>query len=156
MDKDYTAPQEALKKLRAARRLSHTIYLYGATGYGKTELVKQYLSNRRYTYLSCADGDWDVAAFPVRKKMEEGVPRSVVVIDDLHRLKNEEKQREVLSLLGREDVWLLLISRSQVPPWLLPAYMETGFLVIREEDFHLREAEAAALLARFGDRKSVV
>ena len=48
MDQDYTAPHKALQKLKAARKLCHTVYLYGATGYGKTELVKQYLSNRRY------------------------------------------------------------------------------------------------------------
>ena len=54
MDQDYTAPHKALQKLKAARKLCHTVYLYGATGYGKTELVKQYLSNRRYGYLSCA------------------------------------------------------------------------------------------------------
>lgn len=150
MDQDYTAPHKALQKLKAARKLCHTVYLYGATGYGKTELVKQYLSNRRYGYLSCADGDWDAAAFPAPKTLEEGGSCSVVVIDDLHRLKNKEKQRDILSLMKRKDVWLILISRSQVPPWLLTAYMQTGFLVIPEEDLRLREAEAAALLARFG------
>lgn len=150
MTKGYIAPYAALQKLKMARKLTHTVYLYGATGYGKTELVKQYLSNRRYVYLSCADGDWDAAAFPAPKKMEEGGRRSVVVIDDLHRLKNEEKQQAILSLLKREDIWLILISRSQVPPWLLAAYIQTGFLIIPEEDFCLGKTEAAALLARFG------
>lgn len=151
MDKNYIAPQTALKKLRAARKLSHTVYLYAATGYGKTELIRQYLSNRHYLYLSCEDADWDASVFPVpAKKPEEGGPRSVVVIDDIHRLKSEERQRDVLSLLHRTDVWLLFISRSRVPAWLLPAYMQTGFLVIPEEDFRLNEAEAAGLLARFG------
>ncbi|MFQ9801275.1 MAG: hypothetical protein ACLR23_22900 [Clostridia bacterium] len=52
--------------------------------------------------------------------------------------------------MKRKDVWLILISRSQVPPWLLTAYMQTGFWLIPEEDLRLKEAEAAALLARFG------
>lgn len=153
MDKDYTAPQAALKKLKAARRLSHTVYMYAATGYGKTELARQYLANRRYLYFSCAQGSWDITAVstPPRNSEEGGSP-GVVVIDDLHRLKNEEKQREILALLKREDIWLILISRSQVPPWLLPAYMQTGFLVIPEEDFRLKETETAALLNRFGVR----
>ena len=55
MDKGYIAPDTALKKLRAARSLRQTVYLYGATGYGKTELIKQYLKNRRYQYLSCGE-----------------------------------------------------------------------------------------------------
>lgn len=151
VDKDYTAPQAALKKLRAARRLSHTVYMYAATGYGKTELIRQYLSDRRYLYLSCEDENWDASAFPPPAKNHgENSPRSVVVIDDLHRLKNEERQRDVLSLLDREDIWLLFISRSRVPAWLLPVYMQTGFLVISEEDFRLGETETAGLLKRFG------
>ena len=43
---------QILNILKKARNLSQTVYLYGATGYGKTELVRQYLSGRRYTYLS--------------------------------------------------------------------------------------------------------
>lgn len=151
MDKNYIAPRTALEKLRAARRLSHTVYLYAATGYGKTELVRQYLSNRRYLYLSCEDAEWDASVFPaLAKKPQSDGPRSVVVIDDLHRLKNEERQKDVLSLVHRADVWAIFISRSRVPAWLLPAYMQTGFLVISEEDFRQGEAEAAELLSRFG------
>lgn len=49
----YVAPAAALKKLRAARGLGQAVYIYGASGYGKTELVRQYLSKRRYQYISC-------------------------------------------------------------------------------------------------------
>lgn len=65
MDKGYIAPEPALRKLRAANGLGQTVYIYGATGYGKTELVKQYLSKRRYRYISSAEdaaGLLDVAA----------------------------------------------------------------------------------------------
>ena len=61
MEKGYIAPEAALKKLRAAKGLGQTVYIYGATGYGKTALVKQYLSKRRYHYISCASsgpGRW--------------------------------------------------------------------------------------------------
>ena len=44
MNKGYIAPESALKKLRVAKGLGQAVYIYGATGYGKTELVKQYLS----------------------------------------------------------------------------------------------------------------
>ena len=67
MDKGYIAPEAALKKLRVAKGLGQAVYIYGATGYGKTELVRQYLSRRRYRYISCAE---DVAGLivPGRKK----------------------------------------------------------------------------------------
>ena len=40
MYQSYIPPLRALKKLKTARSLPQTVYLYGATGYGKTELVR--------------------------------------------------------------------------------------------------------------------
>ena len=54
-EKGYIAPEAALKKLRVAKGLGQTAYIYGATGYGKTELVRQYLPKRRHCYISCAE-----------------------------------------------------------------------------------------------------
>ena len=60
-----------------------------------------------------------------------------VVIDDLHLLFNEEKRREVIELTKRDDIWLILISRSNVPAWLRDAYIERNFILISEEDLGL-------------------
>lgn len=90
MNKGYIAPEAALKKLRAAKRLGQTVYIYGATGYGKTELVKQYLSKRRYRHISCAEdaaGLLETAAQGDRKG-KEAETRRVVAVDDLHLLKD--------------------------------------------------------------------
>lgn len=65
MDKEYTTPTQALKKLRAARSL-----------------------------------------------------QQIIVIDDLHMLKNETAQQAILSLLKRKDIWMIMLSRSSVPAWL--------------------------------------
>lgn len=134
LDNGYIAPTAALRKLRAARSLSQTVYVYGGTGFGKTELVRQYLSKRRYLYLSCGDfsWNWDTA--------------QVVVIDDLHLLRDQERRQEVLALTRRRDVWLILIGRSAIPSWLLPAYVSEGFIVVTEADLALREKEVAGYL----------
>ena len=142
MDQNYIAPANALKKLKRAQRQPQTIYLYGATGYGKTELVRQYLSGRRYTYLSCEDLPWEAGAL----SPEEGQNSRVVVIDDLHRLRNEELRREVLALEAREDIWLILISRSPIPPWLMPRHIKEVFFVISENDLRMGREEIAAYL----------
>ena len=110
MDKGYIAPEAALKKLRVAKGLGQTVYIYGATGYGKTELVRQYLSRRRYRYISCAEDTAELTeaaqSVPARSagKEKEGEPRTVVVADDLHLLKNAEGRKAVLSLAGRQDI----------------------------------------------------
>ena len=55
MIRTYMRPTAAYNKLRVARVLQQPVYIYGATGYGKTELVRQYLGNRKYVVFSCAE-----------------------------------------------------------------------------------------------------
>lgn len=148
MDKNYIAPAAALKKLKTARSLPQTVYLYGATGYGKTELVRQYLSGRRYTYLSCEELPWEDGALPLAEPGRQN--HRVVVIDDLHRLKSEELRREIITLEEREDIWLILISRSPLPAWLMPQHIKNVFVVISEKDLRMGRDEIAAYLEARG------
>ena len=148
MDQNYIAPASALKKLKKARNLSQTVYLYGATGYGKTELVRQYLSGRRYTYLSCEELPWEDGALPRSEPGRQN--RRVVVIDDLHRLKSEKLRQEILALEEREDIWLILVSRSPLPAWLMPRHIKSVFVVISEKDLRMGRSEIAAYLESRG------
>ena len=84
MDKGYIVPEAALKKLRAAKRHGKTVYIYGATGYGKTELVKQYLSKRRYRYISCAEDFAGLLEAAQDGRGKEAETRTVAAVDDLH------------------------------------------------------------------------
>ena len=144
MDQNYIAPAVALKKLKTARSIPQTVYLYGATGYGKTELVRQYLSGRRYIYLSCEELPWEAGALPPVEPGRQN--RRVVVIDDLHRLKSEELRRDILALEEREDIWLILISRSPLPAWLMPRHIKSVFVVISENDLRMGRDEITAYL----------
>ena len=144
MDQNYIAPASALKKLKKARNLSQTVYLYGATGYGKTELVRQYLSGRRYTYLSCEELPWEAGALPSEEPGRQN--RRIVVIDNLHRLKSEELRREILALEKRKDIWLILIGRSPLPTWLMSRHIQEVFVVISENDLRMGRDEITAYL----------
>ena len=160
MDKGYIAPEAALKKLRVAKGLGQAVYIYGATGYGKTELVRQYLSKRRYRYISCAENATGLEATELTEtaeaaretashssgKEKAAQPRTVMVVDDMHLLKNAEGRKAVLSLAGRQDIWLILICRSPIPAWLMPLYIKGSFLVITEDDLCLREKEISAYM----------
>lgn len=132
----YISPHKALKKLRACRSIGNVVYIYGATGFGKTELVRQYLKNKPYFYASCAEKTWDYADLPNAANSSKKNP-AIVVIDDLYLLFGEEKRREVIELTKRDDIWLVLISRSNVPSWLREAYIERNFILISEEDLGL-------------------
>lgn len=144
MDKEYIAPANALRKLRTGRESKQTVYIYGATGYGKTELVRQYLAGRKYHYFSCGESSGNL---PLMKK-STGKSVNIVVVDELHLLKSEEGRGEVLALTGRKDMWLILIGRCPVPSWLTPAYITEGFLVIKEEDLRLKNTEIETWLSQ--------
>lgn len=140
----YIIPPAALQKLRTARTAAQTVYIYGATGFGKTELLRHYLNKRHYTYLSCAQLPW--ANWPLPKQQR----RKPVVLDDLHLLHDKDLQRQILELCNRPDIWLLLASRSPLPNWLLPTYVKHGFIIITEDNLRLGKAEISAQLADKG------
>ena len=52
MIKDYVAPVAALRKLKSAYNQQQNVYIYGVSGYGKTELVQQFMNNRKHKYYN--------------------------------------------------------------------------------------------------------
>lgn len=136
----YIMPGSAYRKLRAAKSLGQTAYIYGATGYGKTAFVQRVLEKRSHVYLSCGNWRWD----------ERDVPeRGTVVLDDLHLL--DEPRRELVKRLAADpEIWLILINRSPVPSWLMPEYVNIGFIVISEKDMRLGKKEIQGYLDSLG------
>ena len=125
-------PCESLKQPTACRRRS--IFM----GLPATEKPNWYGSISPATAIS---------GFPARScpgKWKR--PRKVVVIDDLHRLKSEELRKEIIALARRSDLWLILISRSPVPAWLMPLYVREGLMIISEDDLRLGKAEISGYL----------
>ena len=47
----YITPPAARKKLKAAKALGQTTYIYGAAGYGKTSFIQSELAKRKHVYL---------------------------------------------------------------------------------------------------------
>lgn len=123
-------PTAAYNKLRVARVLQQPVYIYGATGYGKTELVRQYLGNRKYVVFSCAESNWELEKLAA----ESSDKKTIVVIEDLHLLINEERRQQVVDLAHRQEIWLLMLSRCKAPAWLAEIFLEQNVLIITEED----------------------
>ena len=136
----YIMPRNAYRKLRAAKSLVQTLYIYGATGFGKTAFVQKTLEKRSHVYLSCGNWRWD----------ERDVPeRGTVVLDDLHLL--DKPRRELVKRLAADpEIWLILINRSPVPSWLMPEYVNIGFIVISEKDMRLGKKEIQGYLDSLG------
>jgi LuxR family maltose regulon positive regulatory protein len=141
--------QSALKKLRAAKSLSQTVFVGAAFGYGKTTLIENYLKNRKFLYISCSEIAFKGTdnAFAQLLNAPEA---SIVVIDDLHALSSAELRDEVVKLCSRDDIWLILLSRSGVPEWLMGAYISLGFILITEKDLTFSAQDITNLLLMYG------
>ena len=138
MQKEYIPAANAYRKLQFAEGSNAAVYVYGATGYGKTRLVQEYLDGREALRLSPMELEWELSALD--EPRQDGSVRCVVV-DDLQLLRDEEQKRTLLALARREDVWLVMLGRMQTPLWLAPLVTEGRMVVIPEENLHLSADE---------------
>lgn len=149
MEKEFICPVEAWKKLKAAKYANRTVYIFGATGFGKTELIRRFLGGKKHIYLTCREKEPDLETIPREGERKEKIPLPVVV-DDLQFLRSEETRAKIAALTEREDLWLILAGRNPIPGWLLAAHLQEGFLVIGEKDLWLKEDAVKEYLARKG------
>jgi len=138
---DFIKAKTAWKRMTNAQAIGLTTYIYGVTGYGKTELVKQYLANYKYTYFSCRNGklyEPDKKIRKNRKQLEvtdgDGNIFQTIVVDDLQFLKEPEDKERILSMIRDDEKWVILISRSPLLPWLKTIYMNEGMKQISEKE----------------------
>ena len=147
-DDKYICPEKAVRKLRSGRRFRTLLYLYGVTGVGKTSLIIHNLNMKRCIYYSAAETE--ASQIAVR---EQGVEHTVV-IDDLQSVTGVEEReayyKVIQELLGREDVWLILIARCPFPRWLLTLRTKYIFVEIEESDFLFSIEEQRAYLEQYG------
>ena len=61
---EYVRPATAFRKLDAAKILRQGVYMYGSSGFGKTELIKQYLKSQIYIYIPCLNDCCDLSVIP--------------------------------------------------------------------------------------------
>lgn len=147
-DDKYICPEKAVRKLRSGRRFRTPLYLYGVTGVGKTSLIIHNLNMKRCIYYSAAETE--AGQIAVR---EQGVEHTVV-IDDLQSVTGVEEReayyKVIQELLGREDIWLILIARCPFPRWLLTLRTKYIFVEIEESDFLFSIEEQRAYLEQYG------
>lgn len=129
----YIVPEKAKDKLNAAQKIRQTVYIYGASGYGKTELVQNCLKEGDYEYL-------DASVDTVEEFQLSTREYRTVVIDNLQFAEPQDVREAILQLIDRRELWLILIARCPLPKWLVPPFVRTGsFTMIEEKDLSLSE-----------------
>ena len=102
----YIYPKTAEEKLKMADSMHRTVYIYGACGFGKTTLIRQYLKDRVYLYVDCLDRDWQEQ---LRAGLETSPPDfETVVFDNLHLLWDEDSYRRITGLIRESSLWIIL------------------------------------------------
>ena len=127
---EYIKPTQAYKKLDAAKLLRQSVYIYAATGYGKTELINQYFRNQKYIYIPCQQNFCDLSLIP------DGYT-DAVVIDNVNAIDDEEIRNSIVSLFSRKQIWLIIAGRSKMPSWLFDSFVKCNMMLITEEDLAL-------------------
>lgn len=147
MDKDFIAPVEAERKMSLAKRLGQNVYMYGATGYGKTTLIRQYLRDDIYEYIDCSVNEWEnlkIFESEANDKEINPVSTKCVVLDNTHLIRNIEQKQKVSRLLNRKDVWVILSARVSIPSWVKPSQMSGNLILVSEDDLKLSAKEIKA------------
>ncbi|WP_075720678.1 LuxR C-terminal-related transcriptional regulator [Roseburia sp. 499] len=148
----YISPRKARIKLKEAQKNAQTVYLYGATGYGKTALVRNYLKRMEYLYFNA--GNVLVNELAISESIgdrESG--RTIVVIDDIQLAEPEDVRSAIVELSGRRDIWLILVGRCRCPSWLLAATLKQyPFMIIEEEELKFDRG----MLERYFEQSGIV
>ncbi len=136
MDEHYIRPAVAERKMRIAAGINQTIWCMGVCGVGKTSFVLDYFKRRRYDYYSAKE------IIPTQVTMpKESDNTKIIIIDDLYGITESDFRAgwtEIIEeFVRRNDIWLILISRSNVPCWLDVISIQNMFYQIEESDLLL-------------------
>lgn len=122
--------RNATKMLLIGDTSGITTYIYGVAGTGKTTLVRNFLAKRKYYELDAANLTEEQLLF--QHALDK---RKIVVIDNIHDLpivNRENLAERIYELMARDDIWLILVGRCPIPPWLLEMRIRYDINIIDE------------------------
>jgi len=147
-NKNYIKVNTAVERLSYGEASNITTYIYGVTGTGKTMLVHNYLGKRKFYEIDATTMSKDNLIFSKANKNKK-----IVVIENLHELpfeRHDEITEAILELMDREDIWLILISRSPIPPWLMEMRLHYELNIIDETKLVFTEELADKFIEKSG------
>ena len=147
MDGQIRFAKEAVRKLRNAAAHSNSVYLYGATGYGKTSIVASVFAPACALWIDCDDGTDNIL-----EQLQGCCPTRYTVLDNLHRLEDAALQKKIVQLAGKGGCPMVLIGRAPLPAWLSVLALQSKLTIIPEDDLRVTDGELAEACASMGLR----
>lgn len=139
--------KEAVRKLRNAAAHSNSVYLYGATGYGKTSIVASVFAPACALWIDCDDGTDNIL-----EQLQGCCSTRYTVLDNLHRLEDAALQKKIVQLAGKDGCPMVLIGRAPLPAWLSVLALQSKLTIIPEDDLRVTDGELAEGCASLGLR----
>lgn len=126
----FVLPSIAYRQIDNSYKLGTAVYIYGATGYGKTSLVKEYLSDKEVLWFSAKEHDWVIT-----EESLSGV--DCIVFDDVQFIDSDAKKEQIVDCVKNSKLWVAIIGRSHSPQWLIPLIAEGLVRVIPEKQLFM-------------------
>ncbi|OON87383.1 hypothetical protein BXO88_03670 [Oribacterium sp. C9] len=131
----YIKVPKVYEKLKKAEEFFSPVIMTAATGWGKTAAAEYFYRRKNPLILRCADG-----RIKDTEKLDS-FKGSVVIIEDLHWISEEESIRFVRKLLREKGIHVIILTRGGVPKYLAAEEMDLDFVRIQERDFAFTEKE---------------
>ena len=129
MNNQMRFSQEALRKLTAAIEQNASVYLYGATGFGKTSVAERALDRAAAVWISGSDAENHVI-----QRLEDCNASEYIVLDDLHCLESAMLQRKIVQMVGKEGFRMVMIGRAPLPAWASALTLQAEMVIISEDE----------------------
>ena len=142
MDRQNQFAGEAVRKLREAVVSNATVYIYGAAGFGKTSAVERVLDRDSAAWISLNDTEGHAL-----QALRACDASRYVVLDDVQCVESTLLQRQIVQMAGKEGYRMVMIGRATLPSWLSALRLQSGVLVIPEEELRATEGELTAYCA---------
>ncbi len=133
-------------KLRELSRVGGILYITGSLGMGKTAAVQSWMKNRSCLFLDGKDGSLSKLP-PI-----EAIDQEYVVVDDLapvNDVRSEEYVLELVEKAAKDELKLILISRGDVPAWLVSSYVRHDVKRADNMDLYLTDEDIVELFADY-------
>lgn len=145
MDRQNQFAGKAVRKLREAVVSNANVYIYGAAGFGKTSAVERVLDRDSAAWISLNDTEGHAL-----QALRACDASRYVVLDDVQCVESTLLQRQIVQMAGKEGYRMVMIGRATLPSWLSALRLQSGVLVIPEEELRATEGELTAYCASAG------
>ena len=139
---EYIRIPAVTEKLKSAESRFCPVWISAPIGYGKTSAVMNYYASKSILHISGESGSLD--QMPKISKIRQ----SIVFIDDVSFLADENSKQYVISLFNEKRFQLILAGRCKFPKWLEEAALFQDFVFISEQEFRMGESQITELFEK--------